>query len=76
MSGTEFASPVKMEDIEKRIASSEELSREEAFELAAGLSSEPPPEVTRKLFYALDLSGKCSWNAIVEYLRHNDRPSS
>ena len=74
--GTEFASRRCMQDIEKRISSSEQLSREEAFELAAGLSSEPSPEVTRKLFYALDLSGKCSWSAIVEYIRHNERPSS
>lgn len=65
-----------MEDIEKRISTSEQLSREEAFDLAAGLTSEPPPEVTRKLFYALDLRGKCSWSAILEYLRSNERPSS
>ncbi|MFZ5890685.1 MAG: hypothetical protein ACOY0T_06505 [Myxococcota bacterium] len=65
-----------MDDITKRIATSEQLSRAEAFDLAARLPSEPPAEVTRKLFYALDLEGKCSWNAIVEYLRTHDRPSS
>lgn len=65
-----------MADANKLMSTSESLSREEAFDLAAGLTSEPPPEVTRKLFYALDLSGKCSWSAIVEYLRTHERPSS
>lgn len=65
-----------MADLDKLISTSEGLSREEAFDLAAGLTSEPPPEVTRKLFYALDLPGKCSWSAIVEYLRTHERPSS
>jgi hypothetical protein len=63
-----------MDDITKRISTSEQLSRAEAFDLAAKLASEPPPEVTEKLFYALDLEGECKWSTIVDYLRRNERP--
>ena len=74
--GIEFALRDPMADKSRLISTSEQLSRAEAFDLAASLTSEPPPEVTRKLFYALDLPGKCSWSAILEYLRTHERPSS
>ena len=63
-----------MDDITKRISTSEQMSRAEAFDLAAQFDREPPPEVTQKLFYALDLEGECKWSAIVDYLRNHERP--
>ncbi|MGC4095218.1 MAG: hypothetical protein QM756_46315 [Polyangiaceae bacterium] len=64
-----------MNDVSTRFPTSEQMSRSEAFDLAKRFTAEPPADVTRKLFYALNLQGECSWPAIVDYLRRNPRPN-
>jgi hypothetical protein len=57
------------------IPNSEGLSRSEAYDLAKQMRDEPPVDVVRKLFYALDIEGRCEWRKIVDYITSHPRPA-
>lgn len=63
-----------MQDPSALINSTESLSRGQAYDFACALQQAPSNELVQKLFYALDLRGQCSWQAIVDFIRNHSRP--